>query len=95
MTKYIQDLVSQNELSIQNNSQKKVENISGNKEIKNKMKTIIASLSEQKRTIIALYYYEKLTPLDISKVLGLSEIKISQILDQTLNLIIKKSFINN
>lgn len=50
-----------------------------NKEIKRMLVEGIKSLSEKQRQVITLYYYEELTLKEISKVLGVSESRVSQI----------------
>lgn len=52
--------------------------------IKNNLKHIISQLSEKQRLVLALYYYEELTLMDIGTVLNLSESRVSQILKETL-----------
>ncbi len=49
------------------------------KEIKEGLTEGIEALSEQERAVIGLYYYDGLTLKEISRVLGLSESRISQI----------------
>jgi len=53
-------------------------------ELKAELKEYIKELPERKRIILALYYYEDLTLLDIGLVLNISESRVSQILNQTL-----------
>lgn len=50
-----------------------------NKEIKQMIIDGINSLSEKQKQVITLYYYEELTLKEISKVLGVSESRVSQI----------------
>ncbi len=52
--------------------------------LKNELKAIIISLPEKQRLVLALYYYEELTLNDIGQVLGVSESRVSQILNSTL-----------
>ncbi|MFH1851024.1 MAG: FliA/WhiG family RNA polymerase sigma factor [Candidatus Neomarinimicrobiota bacterium] len=52
--------------------------------LKAELKQIIVKLPEKQRLILALYYYEELTLSDIGQVLGVSESRISQILNETL-----------
>lgn len=52
--------------------------------LQNELKGILLKLPERQRLILALYYYEELTLADIGTVLGLSESRVSQILNQTL-----------
>jgi len=48
-------------------------------EIKNLLANSINSLPEKERMVITLYYYEDLTYREISKILGISESRISQL----------------
>lgn len=50
-----------------------------NKETRKLLIEGIKSLSEKQRQVITLYYYEELTLKEISKVLGVSESRVSQI----------------
>ncbi len=50
-----------------------------NKELKKMLAEGIKSLSEKQRQVITLYYYEELTLKEISKILGVSESRVSQI----------------
>lgn len=52
--------------------------------IKEILKKLIKELPERQRLILALYYYEELTLFDIGQVLGISESRVSQILNQVL-----------
>jgi len=52
--------------------------------LKEELQHLIANLPERNRLILALYYYEKLTLIDIGRVLGVSESRISQLLKETL-----------
>ena len=52
--------------------------------IKDILKGLIKELPERQRLILALYYYEELTLFDIGQVLGISESRVSQILNQVL-----------
>ncbi len=54
------------------------------KNLKAQLKTLIGKLPEKPKLILALYFYEELTLADIGKVVGLSEARISQILNKTL-----------
>ncbi len=49
------------------------------KELKDMMKNALKSLSEREQKIIYLYYFEELTLKEISKILEISESRISQI----------------
>lgn len=48
-------------------------------EVKNMLASSINSLPEKEKIIITLYYYEDLTYREISKILGISESRISQL----------------
>lgn len=52
--------------------------------LKAELKAVLLSLPEKERLILALYYYEELTLNDIGQVLGISESRVSQILNATL-----------
>lgn len=52
--------------------------------LKEELQHLIANLPERNRLILALYYYEELTLIDIGRVLGVSESRISQLLKETL-----------
>ena len=52
--------------------------------LKEELKVLIANLPERNRLILALYYYEELTLVDIGRVLGVSESRVSQLLKETL-----------
>ncbi|NOZ74624.1 MAG: FliA/WhiG family RNA polymerase sigma factor [FCB group bacterium] len=52
--------------------------------LKEELKALIKALPERKRLILALYYYEELTLVDIGSVLNLTESRVSQILSDTL-----------
>ena len=49
------------------------------KELKKMLIKAIDSLNEKQRQVISLYYYEELTLKEISKIMGVSESRISQI----------------
>ncbi len=53
-------------------------------ELKEELKHLIHDLPERERLVLALYFYEELTLMDIGQVLGLSESRVSQILNHTL-----------
>ncbi|MBO8130533.1 MAG: FliA/WhiG family RNA polymerase sigma factor [Candidatus Marinimicrobia bacterium] len=59
-------------------------------DLKSYLKNIIKELDERERLILALYFYEELTLADIGLVLGVSESRVSQILNETLRLLRKK-----
>ena len=48
-------------------------------ELKRLLAEAINSLTEKEQKVIALYYYEELTLKEISKVLGVSESRVSQL----------------
>lgn len=52
------------------------------KGLREELKSIVQGLLVRDRLILALYYYEELTLADIGTVLGLSEGRVSQILNQ-------------
>ncbi len=49
------------------------------KELKRKLANAIKNLPDKERLVITLYYYEDLNYKDISKILNLTESRISQI----------------
>lgn len=49
------------------------------KELKRKLANAIENLPDKERLVITLYYYEDLNYKDISKILNLTESRISQI----------------
>lgn len=53
-------------------------------DLKKSLKEVVNKLPEREKIIMALYFYEELTLADIGKVVGLSEARISQILNKTL-----------
>jgi len=55
-----------------------------NQNLKVNLKRIINGLPERQKIILALYFYEELTLADIGRVVGLTEARISQILNKTL-----------
>ncbi len=70
--------------TLKDDSQTNPEEILVEKNLKSKLKKIVANLPERKRLILALYFYEELILADIAKILNLSEARISQILNKTL-----------
>ena len=52
--------------------------------LKDNLKRIINNLNERQKIIFALYYYEELTLADIGNAVGLTEARISQIINKTL-----------
>ena len=55
------------------------ENIYDQKELKQTLMTAIESLTEKERLVVTLYYFEELTLKEISKVMEVSESRVSQI----------------
>ena len=55
-----------------------------NENLRANLKRIINILPERQKIILALYFYEELTLADIGRVVGLTEARISQILNKTL-----------
>lgn len=53
-------------------------------ELKDRLKHQLGRLDNRKRTLLALYYVEELTLAQIGEVLGLSEARVSQILNESL-----------
>jgi len=54
-------------------------------DMKLQLKNVIDVLPEQDRTILALYYYEKLVVSDIAKVIETNENKVKESLDNILS----------
>ena len=59
-------------------------------ELKKVLKDTLEFLTEKERKVIELYYYEELTLKEISKVLGVSESRISQLHTKALSKMRKK-----
>ena len=55
------------------------ENVIEEKEVKNLLIDAMNSLTEKERTVVILYYYEELTLKEISKVMEVSESRVSQL----------------
>ncbi|NLT94241.1 MAG: FliA/WhiG family RNA polymerase sigma factor [Clostridia bacterium] len=72
------DLLSLNDLLIDDNSPDPTEKIEL-EDLKKHLARELSMLTEKERLIITLYYYEELTTKEISKILELSEGRISQI----------------
>ena len=49
------------------------------------LQTLIHELSERERLIIALYYYEKLTPVEIGQILNITEACATESINKVLN----------
>jgi RNA polymerase sigma factor for flagellar operon FliA len=64
--------------------QQSPEDILIRKNLKFNLKKVINNLPDREKLILALYYYEELTLADIARVIGLTEARISQILNKTL-----------
>ena len=59
-------------------------------ELKEKLRESLDVLTEKERRVIELYYYEDMTLKEISKILGVSESRISQLHTKALNKMKKK-----
>lgn len=55
------------------------ENVAMEKEVKESLLNAMQSLSEKERKVVLLYYYEELTLKEISKVMDVSESRVSQL----------------
>lgn len=55
------------------------ENVAMEKEVKDSLLRAMESLSEKERKVVLLYYYEELTLKEISKVMDVSESRVSQL----------------
>ena len=53
--------------------------------LKSRLVSLLKELPERERLILALYYYENLTLVEIGQVLNVSESRVSQIMSKTLN----------
>ncbi len=60
------------------------------KEQKKMLSEAINSLTDKQKKVITLYYYEELTLKEISKILGVSESRVSQIHSNCMNILRKK-----
>ncbi|MBO8151510.1 MAG: FliA/WhiG family RNA polymerase sigma factor [Candidatus Marinimicrobia bacterium] len=60
------------------------------KDLRRYLKKLIKGLGERERLVLALYFYEELTLADIGLVLGISESRVSQILNDTLKYLRKR-----
>ncbi len=56
--------------------------VAADQDIKARIAAALATLSERDRLIVSLYYHEELTMREISQVLGISESRVSQILNR-------------
>jgi len=63
----------------QNNNVLEPENIALDNEVKNILINALDSLTEKERRVVLLYYYEELTLKEISKVMEVSESRVSQL----------------
>jgi len=70
--------------TLEDDSQMTPEESVNEENLKNIIKDIIPNLPERERLILALYFYEELILADIGQVLGLTESRVSQILNKTL-----------
>lgn len=66
-----------------------------NKESKKILIDLIDKLTEKQRLVITLYYYEELTLKEISKIMNVSESRVSQIHSKTIKILRKKLEENN
>ncbi len=55
------------------------ENVAMEKEVKESLMSAMDALSEKEKTVVLLYYYEELTLKEISKVMEVSESRVSQL----------------
>ncbi|MBO9306814.1 FliA/WhiG family RNA polymerase sigma factor [Thermomicrobium sp.] len=56
--------------------------VAAEEDLKQRIAAALARLSERDRLIVSLYYYEDLTMREISQLLGISESRVSQILNR-------------
>ena len=70
--------------TLEDESQMNPEELVVKENLKSRLKQVLNALPERERLILALYFYEELILADIAKILGLSEARISQILNKTL-----------
>jgi len=70
--------------TVEDESQMTPEETVNENNLKNIIKDIIPDLPERERLILALYFYEELILYDIGQVLGITESRVSQILNKTL-----------
>jgi len=70
--------------TIVDDDQQSPEDILIRKNLKANLKNVINNLPDREKLILALYFYEELTLADIARVIGLTEARISQILNKTL-----------
>ncbi|MFB0515244.1 MAG: sigma-70 family RNA polymerase sigma factor [Candidatus Neomarinimicrobiota bacterium] len=55
--------------------------------LKTRLVSLLKEMPERERLILALYYYENLTLVEIGQVLNISESRVSQIMSKTLDLL--------
>jgi RNA polymerase sigma factor for flagellar operon FliA len=70
--------------TVEDDSQMNPEETVNDINLKKLVQDIMPTLPERERLILALYFYEELTLYDIGQVLGLTESRVSQILNKTL-----------
>jgi RNA polymerase sigma factor FliA len=70
--------------TLEDSDQMNPEQIVEKDNLKMRLKHVLNALPERERLILALYFYEELILADIARILGLSEARISQILNKTL-----------
>jgi len=70
--------------TLTDDEQPNAEDILIKQNLKENLKQIINKFDDRERIIFALYYYEELTLSDIGKIIGLTEARISQIINKKL-----------
>lgn len=70
--------------TVEDDSQLNPEEAVNENNLKKMVQDTIPTLPERERLILALYFYEELTLYDIGQVLGLTESRVSQILNKSL-----------
>ncbi len=53
--------------------------------LKSRLVNLLKEMPERERLILALYYYENLTLVEIGQILNISESRVSQIMSKTLD----------
>ena len=70
--------------SVKDQSVQTPEDLIMNESLKNDVMATIKKLPDRERLALVLYYYEELTLQEIANVIGVSESRVSQILNKTL-----------
>ena len=70
--------------SVKDQSTKTPEDLIMHDSLKNDVMNFIKILPDRERLALVLYYYEELTLQEIANVIGVSESRVSQILNKTL-----------